>query len=119
MTNVAPIDQVDREKSILANTSNPYIVKMYYSFTSTTDLYLVPLCTCLSDLICSCACFPLRLYLLSSVPVALPSSVPVACLYLCYLYSFPAFVCATYTVPLPFYLVPLALLARNGDLLCR
>lgn len=32
---------VRREKSILANTSNPYIVKMYYSFTSTTDLYLV------------------------------------------------------------------------------
>lgn len=32
---------VKREKSILATTSNPYIVKMYYSFTSQTDLYLV------------------------------------------------------------------------------
>eukprot|EP00656_Telonema_subtile_P007700 TRINITY_DN13619_c0_g1_i3.p1 TRINITY_DN13619_c0_g1~~TRINITY_DN13619_c0_g1_i3.p1 ORF type:complete len:760 (+),score=184.93 TRINITY_DN13619_c0_g1_i3:119-2398(+) len=32
---------VKREKSILATTSNPFIVKMYYSFTSQTDLYLV------------------------------------------------------------------------------
>ena len=32
---------VQREKSILASTSNPFIVKMYYSFTSVADLYLV------------------------------------------------------------------------------
>jgi serine/threonine protein kinase len=32
---------VKREKSILASTCNEFIVKMYYSFTSATDLYLV------------------------------------------------------------------------------
>jgi len=32
---------VNTEKNILTSTSNPFIVKMYYSFTSRIDLYLV------------------------------------------------------------------------------
>eukprot|EP00658_Telonema_sp_P-2_P048061 TRINITY_DN36579_c0_g1_i1.p1 TRINITY_DN36579_c0_g1~~TRINITY_DN36579_c0_g1_i1.p1 ORF type:complete len:597 (-),score=134.30 TRINITY_DN36579_c0_g1_i1:393-2183(-) len=34
-------EHVAREKKILASTSNPFIVKLYYSFTSVQDLYLV------------------------------------------------------------------------------
>jgi len=35
------VDHVKREQHILAQTRNPFVVKLYYSFQSTKDLFLV------------------------------------------------------------------------------
>lgn len=41
MVNKNQVDHVRIERNILANTSNPFVVKMYYSFQSALYLYLV------------------------------------------------------------------------------
>ena len=41
LTTQAQVDHVKREQFILARASNPFVVKLYYSFQSRTDLFLV------------------------------------------------------------------------------
>ena len=41
MTFEFQVDNVQREQNILAHTCNPFVVKLYYSFQSAKDLFLV------------------------------------------------------------------------------